>query len=170
MLALPPAIMCLGQVCLPPLPALLFSSVKWGVWHLPPRTMGFHGGWEDKEFGWNVGDLGSISGLGRSPREGNGNPLQYSGLENSMDRGALAGYSPWGCKESDMTEWPSHTHTQRIMLRFKYEKVWEAPSTVPGTEQVPSLHNLLQRSRQHPQTSSMTFSPVNSPWLFLLSL
>ena len=33
----------------------------------------------------NVGDLGSISGLGRSPGEGNGYPLQYSGLENSMD-------------------------------------------------------------------------------------
>ena len=37
----------------------------------------------------NVGDLGSIPGLGRSPGEGNGNPLQYSCLENPMDRGAL---------------------------------------------------------------------------------
>ena len=36
--------------------------------------------------------------------EGNGNPLQYSCLENSMDKGALAGYSPWGCRESDTTE------------------------------------------------------------------
>ena len=36
----------------------------------------------------NVGDLGSIPGLGRSPGEGNSYPLQYSGLENSMDRGA----------------------------------------------------------------------------------
>ena len=36
----------------------------------------------------NAGDLGSIPGLGRSPGEGNGNPLQYSWLENSMDRGA----------------------------------------------------------------------------------
>ena len=36
----------------------------------------------------NVGDLGLISGLGRSPGEGNGNPLQYSCLENLMDRGA----------------------------------------------------------------------------------
>ena len=35
----------------------------------------------------NAGDLGSIRGLGRSPGEGNGNPLQYSCLENSMDRG-----------------------------------------------------------------------------------
>ena len=39
----------------------------------------------------NVGDVGSIPGLGRSPREGNGNPLQYSCLENSMGRGAWRG-------------------------------------------------------------------------------
>ena len=45
-------------------------------------------------------DLGLIPGLGRSPGEENGNPLQYSGLENSMD----SGYSPWGHKEWDMTE------------------------------------------------------------------
>ena len=37
---------------------------------------------------WNVGDLGSIPGLGKSPGEGNGNPLQYSCLENPMDGGA----------------------------------------------------------------------------------
>ena len=36
----------------------------------------------------NAGDTGSIPGLGRSPRDGTGNPLQYSGLENPMDRGA----------------------------------------------------------------------------------
>ena len=41
-----------------------------------------------KESACNVGDLGSIPGLGRSPGEGNGNPLQYSFLENSMDRRA----------------------------------------------------------------------------------
>ena len=41
-----------------------------------------------KEFACNAGDLGLIPGLGRSPGEGNGYPLQYSGLENSMDRGA----------------------------------------------------------------------------------
>jgi len=41
-----------------------------------------------KESACNAGDLGSIPGSGRSPGEGNGNPLQYSCLENSMDRGA----------------------------------------------------------------------------------
>ena len=48
-------------------------------------------------------DTGSIPGSGRSPRVGNGNPLQYSCLENSMDRGIM-GYCPLGGKESDMTE------------------------------------------------------------------
>ena len=45
-----------------------------------------------------------IPGLGRYPREGNVYPLQYSCLENSMDRRSLVGYSPQGGKESDMTE------------------------------------------------------------------
>ena len=53
-----------------------------------------------KESSCNVGDLGLIPGLRRSPGEGKGYPLQYSGLENSMDYV----YSPWGCKESDRTE------------------------------------------------------------------
>ena len=45
------------------------------------------GGSDDKEFACNAGDAGLITGSGRSPREENGNPLQYSCLENSMDRG-----------------------------------------------------------------------------------
>ena len=49
--------------------------------------MCFPGGSDDKETACNAGDLGSIPGLGRSPGEGNGYPLQYSCLENSMDRG-----------------------------------------------------------------------------------
>ena len=52
----------------------------------------------------NAGDLGLILGVGRSLGEGNGYPLQYSCLENSMDRGAWLGYSSWDCKESDTTE------------------------------------------------------------------
>jgi len=50
--------------------------------------MSFPGGSDDKESFWNVGDLGLIPGLARSPGERNGYSLQYSGLENSMDRGA----------------------------------------------------------------------------------
>ena len=53
-----------------------------------PYRIGFPGGSDGKESTCNVGDLGLIAGLGRSPGEGNGNPLQYSCLENPMDRGA----------------------------------------------------------------------------------
>ena len=50
--------------------------------------MGFPGGSEGTASACNAGDPGSIPGLGRSPEEGNGNLLQYSYLENPMDRGA----------------------------------------------------------------------------------
>ena len=50
--------------------------------------MGFPGSSDGEESACNVEDLGSIPGLGRSAGEGNGNPLQYSCLENSMGRGA----------------------------------------------------------------------------------
>ena len=49
---------------------------------------GFPGGSDGKASACNVEDLGSVLGLGRSPGEGNSNPLQYSCLENSMDGGA----------------------------------------------------------------------------------
>ena len=50
--------------------------------------MGFPGGSDGKESAHNAGDLGLIPGLGRPPGEGNGLSLQYSCLENPMDRGA----------------------------------------------------------------------------------
>ena len=52
----------------------------------------------------DVRDMGLTPGLGRSPGGGHGNPLQYSGLENPHGQRSLAGYSPWGHKESDTTE------------------------------------------------------------------
>ena len=66
--------------------------------------MGFPGGSDGEEFTQNVGDLGSIPRLGRFLGGGHGNPLQYSCLENPHRQRSLAGYSPWGSKESDMTE------------------------------------------------------------------
>ena len=58
----------------------------WGRVRLPtPVFLGFPGGSAVKESACSVGDLRSIPGLGRSPGEGNGYPLQYSGLENSVD-------------------------------------------------------------------------------------
>ena len=98
--------------------------------------LGFPCGSAGKESTCDAGDLGSIPGLGRSPGEVKGYPLQYSGLENSMDyivhgvaksrtplsnfhfpifllgkshgQRSLRGYSPWGHKELDMTEPLTH--------------------------------------------------------------
>ena len=67
--------------------------------------LGFPGGSEGNESACSEGDLGAIPESGRSPGEGTGYPLQYSCLENSMERGAWRStYSPWGHKESDTTE------------------------------------------------------------------
>ena len=69
------------------------------------RAVGFSGGADGKKIKKKkklcliMGDPGSIPGSGRSPREGDGYPLQYSCLENSM-----VGYSPWGHKQLDTTE------------------------------------------------------------------
>ena len=57
-------------------------------WALTLFALGFLGGSDSKESTCKAGDMGSIPGLGRSPGKGNGNPLQYSCPENSMDRGA----------------------------------------------------------------------------------
>ena len=51
-----------------------------------------------------AGNTGSIPGTGRSPGEENGNPLQYSCLENPYGQRSLADYSSWGCKELKRTE------------------------------------------------------------------
>ena len=74
------------------------------------------GGLDGKKSGCNAGDLGLIPGSERPPEEGNGNPLQYSCLEKSMDGGAWqAPGSPWGCKELNLTEW----------LTVTYNILWE---------------------------------------------
>ena len=69
-----------------------------------PIFLGFPGGSDGKEFAYNAGDLGLIPGLGRSPGRGYGNPLHFSCLENSHGQRSLAGYSPLGNEESDMTK------------------------------------------------------------------
>ena len=66
--------------------------------------MGFPGGSEAKASAWNPGDPGSIPGSGRSPGAGNGNPLQYSCLENPHGGRSLVGYSQWGHKESEIVD------------------------------------------------------------------
>ena len=75
-----------------------------------PVLLSFPGGADGKESTCNVGDLGLIPGLGRSPEGGHGKPLQYSCLENSMDRGAWWA-TVQGVTELDMTEQLSTAYT-----------------------------------------------------------
>ena len=79
-----------------------------------PYISDFPCGSDSKASVYNVGDLGSIPGSGRFPGEGNGNPLQYSCLENPMDGEA---WCPWGCKELDMTE-RLHFHFHISLSKF----------------------------------------------------
>ena len=68
---------------------IFFIQQKFDFYSLNIFILGFPGSSDGKVSACNAGDPGSIPGSGRSPGEGKGNPLQYSCLENSMDRGAL---------------------------------------------------------------------------------
>ena len=100
------------------LPVFGSRSIHTQVFHylVPQIAGGFPGGSEGKESFCNTGDLGWIPGLGRSPGEGNGKPLQYSCLKNPMDGGAWQGYSPWGCKDSNTTEGLHFPFFQMLLL------------------------------------------------------
>ena len=76
------------------------------------------GGSDGKEPACNAGDSGLILGLGRSPGEGNGYPLQFLYGELHGQR-SLVGYSRWGCKQSDTIEQVTHTHTYGLLVESK---------------------------------------------------
>ena len=76
----------------------------------------FPGGSDGKASASSVGDQGSIPGLGRSPGEGNGNPLQYSCLENSIDWGAWQATVHWGAKSR--TRLSDFTFTFSLSLKY----------------------------------------------------
>ena len=90
-------------------------------------------------------DTGSRPGWGRSPGVGNGNPFQYSCLENSMDR-SLVGYSSWNHKELDTNE---HTHTHT------HTHSWETISSL--------LHDISENPTQpsYPILLFLTLPPLN---------
>ena len=88
---------------------MLSDSHKRVSWSLLILTvlftaLGFPGGSVVKNLPANAGDAGLIPNLRRSPRKGNGHPLQYSCLENPHEERSLAGYSPWSCRAGLVTE------------------------------------------------------------------
>ena len=102
--AIEPCLLCLlhwqaGSLPLAPFFFRFFSIIGYyKILNLFPCAMGFPGGSVIKNVPANTGDTGSIPRSGRSPGGGNGNPLQYSGLENPWTE-SLVGYSLWGHKK-----------------------------------------------------------------------
>ena len=80
-------------------------KIPWRRDRLPTLVfLGFPGNSDNKQSACNMGGLGSTPWVERSPGGGRGNPLQYSGLKSPHRQRLSAGYSPWGRKESDVTE------------------------------------------------------------------
>ena len=131
-----------AEACSSSSPSLSLSFFLY-VFYWSAVDLGFPGSSDGKESACNTGDLGSIPGLGRSPGRGHGNPLQYSSLEKPHGQRSLAGCSPWGHKELDMTEqlstadlqhfrctarWFVHTYIHILFLELfsiiGYYKIW----------------------------------------------
>ena len=108
---------------------------------------GFLGGSDGKESACNTGDLSSILGSGRSLGEGNGYPLQYSCLENSMDRGAWRATVHGVTKSQTLfvSDWTTNTHTNKgcisnpntlgcgFPLKISWRRKWQStPVFLPG--------------------------------------
>ena len=95
-----------------------------------------------------VGDLGSIPGSGRSPGKGKGFPLQYSGVENSMD------YSPWDCKESDTSDQLSLSlFTFSVFFSFRPHGLyspWNSPGQNTGVGHLSLLQGIFPTQTLNP--------------------
>ena len=94
------------------------------IWRLISRLLGFPGASAGEGSACNVGTLGSTPGLGRSPGEGNSYPLQYSGLENSMD------FIVHGVTKSRTQQ--SNVHTSRLST-LKKLVTWSGDCSKPNT-------------------------------------
>ena len=131
-------------------PQFNFSVGKshWRRDRLPtPVFLGFPWDSAGKEFACNEGDLDLIPGFGRSPGKGKGYPLQYSGLENSMD----CIYSPWGHKDSDRTEQlslslkPEMLNVYPVGIDTHFNALWSLPTKATHVAQ--SVHSLPWRNK-----------------------
>ena len=95
---------------------LLLTCVYQNFW------CGFPGGSEVKASACNAGDMGSIHRSGRSPGEGNSNPLQYSCLENPMDGGAWWATVHGAAKSRDTTKWLNFHFSSELFINRTYTK------------------------------------------------
>ena len=100
---------------------------------------GFPGGSDGKESAYNVGDLALIPGLGRSPGGGHGNPLQYSCLDSPHGQRSLAGYSPWGHKQSDTSEQLSTAQHSSLHRNVGALEFWGQAVTLSLPGKIPHL-------------------------------
>ena len=109
-----------------------------------PVFLGFSGGSAGKESTCNVGELGSIPGLGRSPGERKGYPLQYSGLENSMDC-IVHGVAK---SQTRLSKFHFHFHTSlKLKLQYFGHLMW----TVNSLEKTLMLGKIEGRRRRGQQ-------------------
>ena len=92
--------------------------------------MGFPGGSDGKESACKAGDLGSIPGWGRSPGEGNSYPLQFTCLENSMDRGA--GWTAVHSTAKSWTKWLTLSHTLWHTMKWAFQVVLVEKNSLPN--------------------------------------
>ena len=119
-------------------------------------------GLDSKESACNAGDMDSIPGSGRSPGEGNGNPLQYSFLGNSMDRGAGQANSPRGHKGSDKTDGLTLSPSFKMMKASNYhlrtEELWMYNLNKSEGIYIATMHEtrVLFPGREDPLEKEMT--------------
>ena len=126
-------------------PEEAFQVASWVFLHKPSSLGGFTCGSLGKESTCNTGDLGSIPGLGKSPREGKGYPLQYSGLENSMD---------YTIHDPMSQDWATFTFTFRHMghrTEIKARQDWArlAPGRAASRQELCQI-GALSRARALP--------------------
>ena len=116
--------------------------------------MGFPGGSDSKASACNAGDLGSIPGLGRSPGEGKWQPTPVLLPRKFNGWRSLVGYSPWGCKQSDVTE-QFHFHKignfHQIMSKFSSAvELFDSPiRPITCANHQDEVHNLASLQPMH---------------------